>query len=348
MERLNIDFKGPLPSKSRNKYFLCIVDEHSRFPFVYPCADMNTSTVTHCFDNLFHMFGTCNYVHSDNWSAFKADELKKYFLAKGVATSHSSPYHPLGNSQVERYNGIVWQAITSLLKSKNLQTCHWESVLQSALHGIRSLLCTATNETPHQRFFGFTRRSSFGTSLPGWLTEPGPVLLRNFNRSSKFDSKVCQVHLEEANPLYARVRFSNGREGSVSVRDLAPCPQAYSNESEDVGSENVLPNHEDIHNNDANSSTGVDGQSADQTFENVISQDMDRNPVSTERASSPDLHNVEHNDSVEGGTGLTETFVNKEVGGVNRWVSTRSSKGIPPERYGDAVSSLISFWVNDE
>ena len=102
--------------------------------------------------------------------------------------------------------------------------------MPSALHGIRSLLCTATNETLHQRFFGFNRRSSFGTSLPGWLTEPGSVLHRNFNRSSKFDSKVCQVQLEEANPLYARVRFPNGREGNVSVRDLAPCSQLGSDE----------------------------------------------------------------------------------------------------------------------
>ena len=32
-ERLNIDFKGPLPSSSRSKYMLTIVDEFSRFPF---------------------------------------------------------------------------------------------------------------------------------------------------------------------------------------------------------------------------------------------------------------------------------------------------------------------------
>ena len=33
---------GPLPSTSQNHYFLTIVDEYSRFPFVYPCA--NTSS----------------------------------------------------------------------------------------------------------------------------------------------------------------------------------------------------------------------------------------------------------------------------------------------------------------
>ena len=30
-ERLNIDFKGPVPTSTRNKYILTIVDEYSRF-----------------------------------------------------------------------------------------------------------------------------------------------------------------------------------------------------------------------------------------------------------------------------------------------------------------------------
>ena len=32
-ERLSIDFKGPLPSSTNNKYFLTITDEYSRFPY---------------------------------------------------------------------------------------------------------------------------------------------------------------------------------------------------------------------------------------------------------------------------------------------------------------------------
>jgi len=47
-ERISIDFKGPLPSTSQNHYFLTIVDEYSRFPFVYPCADTSSKTVISC------------------------------------------------------------------------------------------------------------------------------------------------------------------------------------------------------------------------------------------------------------------------------------------------------------
>ena len=67
-ERLNIDFKGPLPSTSSNHYMLTIIDEFSRFPFVYPCKDMVTDTVITCLNDLFSLFGMPAYVHSDKRS----------------------------------------------------------------------------------------------------------------------------------------------------------------------------------------------------------------------------------------------------------------------------------------
>ena len=42
MERLSIDFKGPLPSTSKNRYLLTVIDEYSRFPFVFACTSTNT------------------------------------------------------------------------------------------------------------------------------------------------------------------------------------------------------------------------------------------------------------------------------------------------------------------
>jgi len=44
-ERLNIDCEGPLLSNNQNRYFLNVVDEYSRFPFVFPCRDVSTETV---------------------------------------------------------------------------------------------------------------------------------------------------------------------------------------------------------------------------------------------------------------------------------------------------------------
>ena len=56
-ERLNVNFKGPLASNNNNRYFLTVIDEYSRFPFIFPCANMTTATLIICFCGLFSMFG---------------------------------------------------------------------------------------------------------------------------------------------------------------------------------------------------------------------------------------------------------------------------------------------------
>jgi hypothetical protein len=60
--------------------------------------------------------------------------------------------------------------------------------------------------------------------MPSWLHSPGPVLLRRFVRTSKNNPLVDQVELRDVNPMYANVRYMDGRESTVFLRDLAPCP----------------------------------------------------------------------------------------------------------------------------
>ena len=54
---------------------------------------------------------------------------------------------------------------------------------------------------------------------------PGPVLVGNFTCMSKHDNLVQQAKLTHANPAYAKVRYPDGREVTVSLEDLAPVPR---------------------------------------------------------------------------------------------------------------------------
>ena len=236
MERLNLDFKGPLPSSSRNRYILTVIDEYSRFPWAFPCADISTKTVIKCLDQLFAIFGMPSYVHSDRGSQFMSKELKQYLHSRGVVTSRTTAYNPQGNGQCERFNGTIWRTVLLGLKTHGLQVSQWESVLTDALHSIRSLLCTATNSTPHDRMFSHARRSCSGTSIPSWLASPGPVLLKRQVRL-KNDPLCDEVFLLEANPQYAHVRLQDGRETTVSLRHLAP---SGSNQEQEPDLSNVF------------------------------------------------------------------------------------------------------------
>lgn len=223
-ERLNIDFKGPLPTNTQNKYILTIIDEFSRFPFAFPCKDMATNTVIKCLKEIFIMFGCPQFIHSDRGASFMSNELRNFLVPLGIACSRTTPYNPQCNGQVERLNGTLWKSIQLFLHSKNMVVTQWEQVLPLALNSVRSLLCTSVNATPHERMFIYSRRSPSGESVPTWLLSPGPVLIKKHVRHSKFDPLVEEAELIEANPLYSHVRLQNGMETTVSNRHLAPLP----------------------------------------------------------------------------------------------------------------------------
>ncbi|KAL7635484.1 UNVERIFIED_CONTAM: hypothetical protein RMT77_014553 [Armadillidium vulgare] len=121
----------------------------------------------------------------------------------------------------------------------------WELVLPDALHSIRSLLCTATNATPHERLFSFRRKTSLGLSIPSWLVEPGSVLLKKYVRC-KDDPLVEEVQLLETNPQFAHVRFPNGREDTVSIRDLAPAPAPESASLRNSSDKSAISSNENL------------------------------------------------------------------------------------------------------
>ena len=145
----------------------------------------------------------------------------------GINMSGTTPYHPQGNGQCKCFNGIIWKTVRLLLHSNKLDISNWETMLRLALHSIRSLLNTTTNCTPHERFFNYQRRpGSIGRKLlPSCLINPGPVLLKNFEKYSKNDDLVKRVDLLEANPHYALIKDQRGNTKMVSTQDLAPFPR---------------------------------------------------------------------------------------------------------------------------
>ena len=129
-----------------------MIDEYSGFPFAYPVKDISTATVIKCLSNLFPIFGKSGYVHLDHGPSFMSEELKTWLFLKGVASSQTTPYNPTGNSQVERYHGIIWKAVLLVLKPRNLHVNEQQKVLSDALHSTRSLLWTANNCSSHEHY----------------------------------------------------------------------------------------------------------------------------------------------------------------------------------------------------
>ena len=272
-ERLSLDFKGPLPSTNQNRFLITIIDEYSRFPFAFPCRDTSAKSIISGLDQVFSMFGMPAYIHSDRGSAFMSAEFKRYLLDKGIASSRTTSYNPAGNGQVERLNQTLWQTIKLGLKTHKLPLQHWQELLSDALHSVRSLHCTATNQTPHERIFNFQRRSTSGSSIPSWLATPGPVLIKRHVRSSKFDPLTEEVHLIEANPQYAHVRYPDVKEDTVALKHLAPKP---------TSNDEILETNRVVEVDSENPAN--DAAPANESF---TTEDVDAEPIQNESLNDP-------------------------------------------------------------
>ena len=64
--------------------------------------------------------------------------MKKYLNDIGTNLSTTTPYHPQGNGQCERFNGTIWKTVRLLLHSHDMEISNWEVMLPTALHSISS------------------------------------------------------------------------------------------------------------------------------------------------------------------------------------------------------------------
>jgi len=135
-----------------------------------------------------------------------SSELWEILLSRHVATIRTTAYHPKENSQCERLNSTLWKTVKLMLRTRNLQEEQWDQIIPDALHAIRSLLCTTTNQTPHERFLCFERRSMLGRTLPAWLLTPGTVLMKRFVRN-KNNPLIDRVKVLTANPHLAFIHW---------------------------------------------------------------------------------------------------------------------------------------------
>ena len=133
-ERLGVDIVGPeVPSaKSQSRFVLTVLDEYSRFPFAFTLRNITSQGLFACFSQLFAIFGSPVFIHSDRGSQFISAEFEEFCQSRSISHSRTTPYNPKGNGQTERFNGVHWKGVTCLLHYRRLSTGMWNSVLLEA------------------------------------------------------------------------------------------------------------------------------------------------------------------------------------------------------------------------
>lgn len=106
--------------------FLLIVDYLSKFPVVKSLQQTTVaSQVISCLGEVFSDFGCPEVVISDNGPQFRCNEFSKFCKEWKIEHRTSSPLHPSGNGQVERWVGTV----KNMIKKCSSEGKDWRKAL---------------------------------------------------------------------------------------------------------------------------------------------------------------------------------------------------------------------------
>jgi transposase InsO family protein len=160
LELLHMDFFGPIAyiSIGGNKYGLVIIDDYTRFTWVFFLHDKSeTQGVLKKFlrraQNEFNL--RIKKIRRDNGSEFKNTQVDDFLDEKGIKHEFSAPYAPQQNGVAERKNRTLIEMARTMLDEYKTSDRFWAEAVNTACHAINRLyLHRLLKKTPYELLTG--------------------------------------------------------------------------------------------------------------------------------------------------------------------------------------------------
>ena len=129
LELVHMDYLCLEPSKGNFENVLVIIDHFTRYALAYPSKKFI----------------------SDQGRNFESDLIKELCKIAGVRKLHTTPYHPQGNGQCERFNSTLCNMLGTLSEEEKSD---WKSYLGCMTHAYNCTKHASTTYSPYFLMFG--------------------------------------------------------------------------------------------------------------------------------------------------------------------------------------------------
>uniref|UniRef100_A0A667ZAE4 Gypsy retrotransposon integrase-like protein 1 n=1 Tax=Myripristis murdjan TaxID=586833 RepID=A0A667ZAE4_9TELE len=179
-EVLAIDYTTLEPAQNGVEDVLVMTDVFSKYTVAVPTRDQRAATVAKVLvSEWFYKFGVPARIHSDQGRNFESSLIQQLCNLYGIVKSRTTPYHPEGNGQCERFNRTLHNLLRTLPTSRKRD---WNACLPQVLYCYNTTPHQATGESPFFLMFGQEPRlpvdfllgrveSPAGGSVHEWVQE---------------------------------------------------------------------------------------------------------------------------------------------------------------------------------
>ena len=150
-QRVAIDLIDLHGSRAGYRYALTVVDHFSRFLRIYPLRNKTTQAVAAEFKKDICQFGKPRLVIMDNGGEFRGQEFREFCSKAGIKQGYTIPYHPRGNSVIERAHRTL-KTVLAILSQKHPNT--WPQHIQETAKALNEAVHTSLGTSPFFAFYG--------------------------------------------------------------------------------------------------------------------------------------------------------------------------------------------------
>ena len=154
--RIHVDYAGPVDGR----YFLIIVDAHSKWVEVYPTSGTTSRETIKCLQHTFAQLGLPVSIVSDNGPCFISQEFKDFVKKSGIRHITTAVYKPATNGLAER----MVQTFKRFLRTSSDSV---QLTIDKFLFNYRLTPHSTTGVSPAELMFGRKLRSRLDLLWPG-------------------------------------------------------------------------------------------------------------------------------------------------------------------------------------